>query len=194
MDKTMFDVKGEVAQWSDVARHAPLPASQMSTVCAHDDADMTAAAQCDAQPDHQHDACLESDAHDVNLHKCAKPPTPPYPKKITNPERPITPDSPPPPGNPGTMIPTPPVVLSLNDFPGHLVLPIPNHAHLLNVRDVADAVFVRALKHHLIFFWQSYPSYLPSGYQEEMDVRAWTHGEDSKSESSPLRRHCPRSP
>ena len=37
----------------------------------------------------------------------ARPTTPPHPKSITQPERPITPDSPPPPGNPGTMIPIP---------------------------------------------------------------------------------------
>ena len=156
--ETIFDVKGKVIQWSDVVRHASLPASQISTVCAHDDTDMTAAAQYDAQPDHQHDMCLESDARNINLHKCVRPSTPPYPKKITNPPRPITPDSPPPPGNPGTMIPTPPVVLALNDFPDHLALPIPNHAHLLNIRNVADAVFV--LKHHRSFGSPTLPTFL----------------------------------
>ena len=148
---TLFDVKGKPTTWAAVAatQARSLPVSQLSTVYAHDDIDMTAAAQCDAQPDHQHDMCLESDAHNLNIHKCANTTTPPHPKKILD-----------------------PVALSLDDFPNHLTLPVPNHAHLLNIRNVADAVFV--LKHHRAFGSPTLPTFLQAIRKKWIDIPGLT--------------------
>lgn len=63
--ETAFDIKGKVMQWPDVTRHAVHHVPRMPTARAHGDADVTAAAQRDAQPDHRHDVCLGSDAHNL---------------------------------------------------------------------------------------------------------------------------------
>jgi hypothetical protein len=159
--ETTFDVKGKVIQWSDVVRPAALPVPQTPTARACDDDDVTAPSHHEVQPDLGGDVSLLSSDAVNTTTHACSKPT------------------------------IPPAPVPADEFPDHLSPPIPNHSHMPNVRNVADAVF--ALKHHRSFGSPDLPTFLQAIRKKWTCVPGLT-GKIASQNPPPLYRHCPGSP